>query len=51
LSTKRVRYLMLLEELTQRTEMSLVIQNTEESTSNGISSMLMNGRESQPRDK
>jgi len=51
LSTNRVRYSMLLEVLTKRIEMSLVIQSMEESTSNGISSMLMNIRESQPRDK
>lgn len=41
---------MLLVVLILKTETSLVTQNMERLTNNGTSSMLMNGRENQPRD-
>jgi len=46
---RKEEYLMLLEELTKKTETFLPGLSTEKSTNNGTSSTLMNGRESQLR--
>jgi hypothetical protein len=44
------RYLMFKVELIKKIDTSLLTTDTERLTSNSMSSMLMNGRENQPRD-